>query len=251
MCIRDRGSAALDVLDLDGHALQALAGVAVLLHPQRAVRVVIEGHGGLLVLHHGDVLGGVLADQVELRGRPLIHGIVPRFRVGDDDGAALVGGEAADGVPVGADHFKNSPGQRGLGARLQFDDAQGTGAGGGGVRRIGCVGGAGSIGHVLGGVGADGVDADGRGGVGGGHIVLEIAVLVLLRADGIEDGVLVHVGVEGELDAAALALDGVGGVQHLELAHIALAGDALGGDGGDILVVQVHDPGACGGVIRV
>ena len=164
------GSAAFNVLDLYGDALQALAGVAVLLHPQRPVGVVVKGHLGLFSFHYSDILGGVFAEQVKFRSGPLVNGIISGLRLGDDDGSAPIGGKDADGVSVGAHHLKNRPGQRNLGARLQLYDPQGAGTGRGGVRRIGDVGG---IGHIrAAGVGADGVDADGRGGVGCGHVSL-------------------------------------------------------------------------------
>jgi len=74
--------------------------------------------------------------------------------------------------------------------------------------------------------------------------------LVLFLAHGVHSGILGHRGGEGELDVSALALNAVHGVEDFERPGIAVRG-VLCGDGGDLLVVGVHDLRALRHTVRV
>ena len=76
-------------------------------------------------------------------------------------------------------------------------------------------------------------------------IILQIAVLVLFLADCVHGGILGNIRCQGELDAAALALDAVCGVQHFEFPAVAVPGP-LRSDGGNVLIVLIHDAGPLG-----
>ena len=69
---------------------------------------------------------------------------------------------------------------------------------------------------------------------------MQIAVLVFLLADGVHGGILGHRRGEGELYAPGLARHTLQGIEDFELAGVAVAG-GLGSDGGDLVVVHVHD----------
>ena len=158
----------------------------------------------------------------------LCHGIEAAKGQGEQDLSLGVGGERADRLPVRASHGEDGTLQGRLRPSLQFHDPQSR------------------IRGVL--VRAVRVTAD------GGHVqlhivvqvadvILEIAVSVLLLADGIHGGILGHGGGEGDLDAPGLPLHALHGVENLELAGVAVIG-GLSGDGSDLVVVHVHDPRA-------
>ena len=160
----------------------------------------------------------------------LIHGVVARQRQGDGHGAVRAGGEGADGGSVRIDHLKNSAAERGIRTLFQLDELQ-TGVGRFHFAAIAVI--------------AVGGQAHGDGRVGVAHIVLELAVLVLLCAHSVKHSILINIGGKRKLDAAGLARHRSGRVQHLEFTAIAIPG-AGGGDGGNILVVHVHNARSCG-----
>ena len=69
---------------------------------------------------------------------------------------------------------------------------------------------------------------------------MQLTVLVLLCAHSVKHSILINIGGKRKLDAAGLARHRSGRVQHLEFAAVAIPG-AGGGDGGNILVVHVHN----------
>ena len=160
----------------------------------------------------------------------LIHGVVARQRQRDGHGAVRAGGEGADGGSVGIDHLKNSAAERGIRTLFQLDELQ-TGVGRFGLFPIAEI-------AVCG-------QAHGNGRIGVAHIVLELTVLVDLGAGGIKYRVFINIGGKRKLDAAGLARHRSGRVQHLEFTAIAIPG-AGGGDGGNILVVHIHNARSCG-----
>ena len=159
-----------------------------------------------------------------------IHGVVARQRQGDGHGAVRAGGEGADGGSVGIDHLKNSAAERGIRTLFQLDELQ-TGVGLFGLFPVAEI-------AVCG-------QAHGDGRIGIAHIVLELAVFVLLRAHSIKHSILINISGKRKLDAAGLARHRSGRVQHLEFTAVAIPG-AGGGDGGNILVVHVHNARSCG-----
>ena len=160
----------------------------------------------------------------------LIHGVVARQRQGDGHGAVRAGGEGADGGSVGTDHLKNGTAERGIRTLFQLDELQA------GVGRFHFA----AIAVI-----AVGGQAHGDGRVGVAHIVLELAVLVLLCAHSVKHSILINISGKRKLDAAGLARHRSGRVQHLEFTAVAIPG-AGGGDGGNILVVHVHNTRSCG-----
>ena len=235
------GPAALDMLDLYLHTGKALTGVAEFLHPEVPVGLVLEGDGGRLTLPDRHVLRVVLAEQVVLWGNPLINGVIARNGLRDLDLAVGVGGEAPDGVAVRPHDLKDSAAEGDLRSGLQLNDPQP--AGGGFLRGAGLLG---LFRRRRPAVGAVGVRLHGDQGVCVAHIVLDVPVLVHLRAGGVEDGVLVAVAGEGQLYAAALPLNGLRGVEDLELAGEAALRRLHAVDAGDVIAAQSHDPGPLG-----
>ena len=212
--------------DLHHRAGQQVAGIAALLHPEGAVGVVVKGDLSHLPVLHVDILHIRGADQV-IRGRfPFNDRIISTEGQVEEHLAGAVGGEGAHAGAVGVDDLEQGPAEPLFAPRLLFDDAQP------GVRGV--------LRFIA--VIALGRQTDGGGGVGVADVVLELPVLALLRADRVIDGVLVHIAGEGQLDAAALALHAAGRVQHLYLPGIAVPG-AAGGDGGNVIVVRIHQPG--------
>ena len=190
------GPAAFNVLDLHHNARQALAGVAVLLHPELAEGVVVEGQGSGLALADGHVLGGILAQKVEFGRDTLINGIVSRDQIWNRNGS-VHGGEHPDGVPVGPHHLEDRTVQESQGAGLPLDDLQVAwrrcgGRIGGGVRsrvRPG-VGGNSAI------PGSCGISLDRLPGVGVHHVALEGTVLPCLLTDRVKHSKVVNSGGE-------------------------------------------------------
>ena len=224
------GHAALDVLDLHHGTGQVRPGVGQLLDAKRTVRLVPAGQLRHLAILNLDVLCGRVAEQMILRGDALIHGVVARQRQRDGHGAVRAGGEGADGGSVGIDHLKNSAAERGIRTLFQLDELQ-TGVGRFGLFPVAEI-------AVCG-------QAHGDGRIGVAHIVLELAVLVDLGAGGIKYRVFINIGGKRKLDAAGLARHRSGRVQHLEFTAVAIPG-AGGGDGGNILVVHIHNARSCG-----
>ena len=160
----------------------------------------------------------------------LVHGVAARQRQGDGHGAVRAGGEGADSGSVGIDHLKNSAAERGIRTLFQLDDLQ-TGVGRFGLFPIAEI-------AVCG-------QAHGNGRIGVAHIILQLTVLVLLCAHSVKHSILINIGGKRKLDAAGLARHRSGRVQHLEFTAVAIPG-AGGGDGGNILVVHVHNTRSCG-----
>ena len=124
--------AALDVLDLDPGPGQAGAGCRIHLdHTQIAVGFIFKIHFGHLTIADGDLLDRLLAQQMVLRGHPLIDGVITHLGEGDGDGSGLWRGVDADGVAVRAHHLEGGAGEGDSSARLILGDLQG------GVLRIG------------------------------------------------------------------------------------------------------------------
>ena len=224
------GHAALNVLDLYHGSGQVCAGVGQLFNAERTVRLVPAGQLRHLAILHLDVLHGSIADKMVQWGHALIHGVVARQRQRDGHGAVRAGSEGADSGSVGIDHLKNSAAERGIRTLFQLDELQA------GVRRFGLF----PIAEI-----AVCGQAHGDGRIGVAHIVLELAVLVDLGAGGIKYRVFINIGGKRKLDAAGLARHRSGRVQHLEFAAVAVP-SAGGGDGGNVLIVHIHDARSIG-----
>ena len=224
------GHAALDVLDLHHGTGQVRPGVGQLLDAKRSVRLIPAGQLRHLAVLNLDILCGHITEQVIQRRDTLIHGVVARQRQRDGHGAIRAGGEGADGGSVRIDHLKNGTAERGIRTFFQLDDLQ-TGVGRFHFTAIAVI--------------AVGGQAHGDGRIGVAHIVLELAVLVLLCAHSVKHSILINIGGKRKLDTAGLARHRSGRVQHLEFTAVAIPG-AGGGDGGNILVVHVHNARSCG-----
>ena len=224
------GLAALQVLDLDGYAGKQVAGITLFFHAQGAIGCVPEGQGRYFVVLHIRVLGTLVREKM-IPGREfLCHRIVALKGQGDHHGPVRPSGERTNLTALGVIDGEHSSLQGDFCAFLQLYDFQR------GLVRV----------RVLTIV----VVAD------GGHIqpyiivqvtdiILQVAVFILLLADGIHSGILRHGGGQCKLDAAALVLDGFCGVQHLKLSGIPVP-SSFRGNSGHILVVHVDDPGAIG-----
>ena len=213
------------MLDLHHGTGQVRPGVGQLLDAKRSVRLIPAGQLRHFAILHLDVLRGRITEQVIQRCDTLVHSVIPRQRQRDGHGAVRAGSEGADSGSVGIDHLKNSAAERSIRTLFQLDELQA------GVRRFGLF----PIAEI-----AVCGQAHGDGRIGVAHIVLELAVLVDLGAGGIKYRVFINIGGKRKLDAAGLARHRSGRVQHLEFAAVAIPG-AGGGDGGNILVVHVHD----------
>ena len=231
------GRAALNVLDLNPCPGQAGPGGSVdLLDTQVAVGFIFKVHLGGFPVLHGDLFDRLLVQQMILRGYPLIDGVIAHFCERDGDGTGLRRGVDADGVPVRAHHLEGGTGEGDSSARLILGDLEGGFAGRGRrlVRVIRLVG----IRIVR-----DGVSQQADLGIRVAEVTLEVAVLVNLLAKRVKHDVLVHIGGEGELNAAGLARYAVLWVEHLEGPLVAVSG--IGDlDLGNILVVLIHNTGA-------
>ena len=220
------GHATLNVLDLHHRSRQVCAGVGQLFNAERAVRLVPAGQLRHLAILHLDILRGIITEQVIHRRYTLIHSVVASQRQGDGHGAVRAGSEGADGGSVGTDHLKDGSAQRRVRAFLQLDNFQ-AGVGFFGFLTVAVI-------TVCG-------QSHCGSRIGVAHIILELAVFADLGASSVEHGIFVNIGGKGQLDAAGLACHRSGGVQHLEFAAVAVPG-AGGGDGGNVLIVHVHDP---------
>ena len=69
---------------------------------------------------------------------------------------------------------------------------------------------------------------------------MQFAVLVLLLAHSVHGSILGYRCGKGELHITGLSLHTAGGIEHLECARVAIRG-GLGGNGGDLVVVGIHD----------
>ena len=224
------GHAALDVLDLHHGTGQVRPGVGQLLDAKRSVRLVPAGQLRHLAILNLDILCGRITEQMVQGCHTLIHGVVARQCQRDGHGAVRAGGEGADGGSVGIDHLKNGTAERGIRTFFQLDDLQ-TGVGRFHFTAIAVI--------------AVGGQAHGNGRIGVAHIILQLTVLVLLCAHSVKHSILINIGGKRKLDAAGLARHRSGRVQHLEFTAVAIPG-AGGGDGGNILVVHVHNARSCG-----
>ena len=224
------GHAALNVLDLYHGSGQVCAGVGQLFNAERAVRLVPAGQFRHLAILHLDVLRGRITDKMVQWGHALIHGVVASQRQRDGHGAVRAGSEGANSGSIRTDHLKDGSAQRRGRAFLQLDDFQ-AGVGFFGFLTVAVI-------AVCG-------QPHGNSGVGVAHIVLKLAVFADLRAGGIEHSVFVNISGKGQLDAAGLACHRSGRVQHLEFAAVAVP-SAGGGDGGNVLIVHIHDARSIG-----
>ena len=224
------GHAALNVLDLHHGTGQVRPGVGQLFHAKGAVRLIPAGQLRHLAVLNLDILCGHITEQVIQRRDTLVHSVIPRQRQRDGHGAVRAGGEGADGGSVRIDHLKNSAAERGIRTLFQLDELQA------GVGRFHFA----AIAVI-----AVGGQAHGDGRVGVAHIILQLTVLVLLCAHGVKHSILINIGGKRKLDAAGLASHRSGRVQHLEFTAVAIPGTG-GGDGGNILVVHVHNARSCG-----
>ena len=118
------GGSGFNVLDLDGNALQPVAGVGKLFDAQTAVGSVLKGDRGHLAVGYRYCLGGILGKSVVFRRYNLRDGVGAGNGQRHHDGAAGVGGILANDVAAGAFDFKDGTGQRRLGAFLDLDDFQ-------------------------------------------------------------------------------------------------------------------------------
>ena len=112
------------MLDLDGDALQVIAGVGDFFDAQTAVGSVLKGDRGHLTITDGDGLSGILGQGMVFRRYDLRDGIGAGNSQRHYDGAAGVGGILANDVAAGAFDFKDGTGQRRLCAFLYLDDLQ-------------------------------------------------------------------------------------------------------------------------------
>ena len=218
------------MLDLHHGTGQVRPGVGQLLDAKRSVRLIPAGQLRHLAVLNLDIPCGHITEQVIQRRDTLVHSVIPRQRQRDGHGAIRAGGEGADSGSIRIDHLKNSAAERSIRTLFQLDELQA------GVRRFGLF----PIAEI-----AVCGQAHGNGRIGVAHIVLELAVLVDLGAGGIKYRVFINIGGKRKLDAAGLARHRSGRVQHLEFTAVAIPG-AGGGDGGNILVVHVHDARSCG-----
>ena len=171
------------------------------------------------------MLGVLLREQVIPAGDFLRYGIEAAEGQGDQDFTLGVGGERADGLPVRAGHGEDGALQGVLRPCLQLNNFQ-AGIGGIVLRAVGVIADGGHVQlHIV---------------VQVADIILQVAESVFLLADGIHGGVLRNGRGKGELDAPGLARHALQGIEDFELAGVAVAG-GLGSDGGDLVVVHVHD----------
>ena len=219
------GHAALDVLDLHHGTGQVRPGVGQLLDAKRSVRLIPAGQLCHFAILHLDVLRGSIADKMVQWGHALIHGVVARQCQRDGHGAVRAGSEGADGGSIRIDHLKDGSAERGIRTLFQLDNFQ-AGVGFFGFLTVAVI-------TVCG-------QSHCGSRIGVAHIVLELAVFADFGASSVEHSIFVNIGGKGQLDAAGLACHRSGGVQHLEFAAVAIPG-AGGGDGGNILVVHVHN----------
>ena len=100
------GPAGFNVLDLDGHVRQLVAGIADLLDPQAAEGLVVIGEGGSFTRFHRHVSGGLITEKVISGRYPLVDRVITGLQIGNRNLAAHRR-EGADGVAVGADDLED------------------------------------------------------------------------------------------------------------------------------------------------
>ncbi len=224
------GQAGLNVLDGNYRAGQILAGVRPLLNAEGAIRVIKKCHLGYFIVDHGDILSRLLADDMVCRRVPFNDGVIAANGQGDFNASVILGNKYAKGIAVRPNDLKTGAAEGDLRPGLVLQDAEAR------IRRI-------FLRRIR--IAADGVEVQRCGGVGIHYIVLQVTVLIFLQTSGKEHSISVHLTVQGELDAARLALDALHRIQHLEGPAVAVV-HPLRLDGRDVLVILVHNTGAGG-----
>ena len=226
--------AALNMGDRNKSSGQIHAGVGGLFDTEIAVRLVFKNDLGHLAVDHLHILRRLLAEQIILRRDPFVHGVISGQGQRNADLTGGVGGKGANGGSIRTYHLEHGATQRDGGAGLVLDDLQAGIHLNFGLVAVIAVGGQF---HLSCGVGVN-------------HVILQIAIFIHFHNGGVEDGVLVNIQIKGQLDAAGLTGHAVCRIKNLELGGIPLAGGA-GGQGGNVVVVHVHDAGAGGNAGRV
>ena len=218
------------MLNGNDRAGQILSGVRSLLNAEGAIRIIKKCHLGYFIVDHGDILGRLFTDDMVCRRIPFNDGVIAANGQGDFNASVSVGNKYPHGIAVRANDLKTGAAERDLRPGLVLQDAEAC------IRRI-------FLRRIR--IAADGVEVQRCGGVGIHHVVLQVAVLVFLQAAGKEHSVCIHLAVQGELDAACLALDALHRIQYLEGPAVAVV-HPLRLDRRDVLVILVHNAGAGG-----
>ena len=218
---------AFNVGNRDQCSGQVHAGVGGFLDAEIAVGLVFKHNFGHLTVDHLHILGRFFAEQVKVRRDPLIYGVVSGQGQRDADLTGGIGGKGTNSGTVRTNDLEHGAAQRDGCAGFVLDDLEAGIHFHFGLITIVTVGG----------------QVHFPCGVGVHHVILDIAVFIHLNHRGIEDGVLVNIQIKGQLHAAGLSGHAVRRVEDLELCRIAFTGGA-GGQGGDVIVIHVHDAGA-------
>ena len=215
------------MLNGDHSTLQLLPGIGAFLDSQCAVGVIKKCHLGYFIVDHGDILGGLLADNIMGCRIPFNYGIISTLLKRDLDAAVPVRHKDADGVAVRADNLKTAPADGNFCPSLILEDAQS------------------SLGRLLIGICVIAVSGNPHrcGRVRVNDIILQISINILFLANCVKNGILINIGAEGELHAPGLSLYAFHGIQDFEFAGVAVPG-CFCGDRGNIPVIHVHDPGS-------
>ena len=229
------GCAGFNVLNLDDCAGKRHTGIGVFPDFQGTVRGILKCERRLFPVDHLHILGRLLAQQIAGRRRTFIYRVVACQTQGNHDFATGIGCEGSNRGALGINNFENRTAKRDLRPLLQLNDLQ-TGL----CRIIVRIAGIGTIGGHI----------QRDGGIGIHHVVLQIAVLILLRTHRIINAVFIDIRLNGELDAASLTINRICRIKDLELSGIAIAGSFCF-NLCDFTVVHIHDLGAgrdCRGV---
>ena len=213
---------------------QVHAGIGGFLDAEIAVRFVFKHHFGDLSVDHLNILCRLLAEQVKIRCHPFINGVISGEGQGNADLTGGIGGKGANSSTVRANDLEHGAAQRNGSAGFVLDDLKA------GIHL--------HFGFIT--IVAVGRQLHLSCGVGVHHVILDIAVFVHLNHRGIEDGVLVNIQIKGQLHTAGLPGHTVRRVEDLKLGRIPLAG-GTGGQGGNVVVIHVHNAGTGGHAGRV
>ena len=218
------------MLNGNDRAGQILSGVRSLLNAEGAIRIIKKCHLGYFIVDHGDILGRLFTDDMVCRRIPFNDGVIAANGQGDFNASVILDNKYAKGIAIRANDLKTGAAEWDLRPGLVLQDPQAR------IRRI-------FLRRIR--IAADGIEVQRCGGVGIHHIVLQVAVLVFLQAAGKEHSVCIYLAVQGELDAACLALDALHRIQYLEGPAVAIV-HPLRLDRRDVLVIFVYNAGAGG-----
>ena len=199
--------AGFQILDLDGRAVQVVAGIAQLVDAQTAIGGVGKRNLRSRAVNNRNILCAHIRKQVMFCRSCLSHGIIARDGHGNGDRAVAACGERSDRAAVRVFHFKHRARKRSVCSGFQFTDSDCRSPCAG--RRV--------RGRRRAGIGADGARGDGDIRIGIQNIPLRVAIGIGFETLGMIQLILHHNRSQVELHCPVLPLYAAFGIYDLYL----------------------------------